>query len=315
MIESRTVGDVEIVQIIEFTGPTHDLHWMLPDMPRAAFDANADWLAPDFWMPATNRLVFTMQLWLLKASDRLILVDTGVGNGKKRASPYQNMINTPALDWLAAVGAPVDKITHVIHTHLHGDHVGWDTREDGGRWVPTFPNAVYYAPAADWMSFKSRHDAGTLGVHDGPFIDSVLPIADAGLLRLFEPGEQLADCLMPSAAPGHTAGQVTFSFRHAGERFIFAADVFHSPMQVQYPHVNSRWCELPDDARATRRALMQDAAATGATVYPAHAAGIDGWHIVCRDDGYVVNTRHRSRTTPAVPTAATPTRLPEPAHT
>ena len=154
MIQSRKIGDVELNQVVEFIGPTHDLDWMLPGIPRSAFEANAQWLEPNFWMARTNRLVFAMQLWVLKARDRAILIDTGVGNGKKRASRHQTMINTPAIDWLEAIGAAPDKITHVVHTHLHGDHIGWNTRDDGGRWVPTFPNATYFAPADDWAAFK-----------------------------------------------------------------------------------------------------------------------------------------------------------------
>ena len=304
MIQSRKIGDVDLIQVVEFIGPTHDLDWMLPGIPRSAFEDNAPWLEPNFWMARTNRLVFAMQLWVLKARDRAILIDTGVGNGKKRASRHQTMINTPAIDWLEAIGAAPDKITHVVHTHLHGDHIGWNTRDDGGHWVPTFPNATYFAPADDWATFKKQHDAGTLGVHDAPFVDSVLPIADAGLLHFFSPGEEIADCLMPTAAPGHTLGQVTFTFRHAGERCIFAADVLHSPMQVHFPKINSRWCEWPDAARRTRLALIEEAARTGATVYPAHALGVEGWQIVRQSDAFAVRTGDAPTTASPAPAAA-----------
>ncbi len=317
MINSRRIGDVELIQIVEFIGPTHDLEWMLPGMPRSALEANASWLEPNFWMGRTNRLVFSMQLWVLKARDRIILIDTGVGNGKRRASPHQTMLNTPALDWLEAIGARPEKVTHVVHTHLHGDHVGWDTRDDGGRWVPTFPNATYFAPAAEWTNFKARHDAGELGVHDGPFVDSVLPIAAAGLLRLFVPGEEVAGCLMPAAAPGHTFGQVTLAFRHAGEHCIFSADVLHSPMQLRFPDINSRWCEYPDAARATRRALIDEAATTGATIYPAHAIGVEGWQIVRQADGYALQIGDAAPMPPKLTFAAGASaskRLPVPAH-
>jgi glyoxylase-like metal-dependent hydrolase (beta-lactamase superfamily II) len=307
VIHSRKIGEVDLIQVVEFTGPTHDLEWMLPGIPRSAFDVNVSWLEPNFWMSRTNCLVFTMQLWLLKARDRIILLDTGVGNGKKRASRHQTMINTPVLDWLEAVGAPPDKVTHVVHTHLHGDHVGWNTRDDNGRWVPTFPNATYFAPADDWANFKARHDVGELGIHDAPFVDSVLPIDDAGLLRLFVPGEEIADCLLPAAAPGHTHGQVTFGFRHAGEYCIFSADVLHSPMQVQFPEINSRWCEWPGPARLTRFALMEEAARTGATIYPAHASGVEGWHVARQADGYVVRIGEPPAATQALPVVGIPT--------
>lgn len=294
MIHSRKIGNLEFIQIVEFVGPTHDLQWMLPGMPRRAFDDNASWLEPNFWIGRTDRLVFAMQLFVLKMGSQVILLDTGVGNGKKRPSPSQTMINTPALDWLAAVGAAPDKVTHVIHTHLHGDHVGWNTRDDGGRWVPTFPNATYFAPAEEWADFRWRHEAGKLGPHDPPFVDCVLPIADAGLLKCFAPGDEVADCLEAVAAPGHTRGQVMFRFRNGRELYIFSADVLHSPIQVQYPAVNSRWCELPDEARRTRLALMREAAGTDATVFPAHAVGTEGWRISRQGDGYLVQVGRRA---------------------
>jgi len=294
MIHSRKIGNLEFIQIVEFVAPTHDLEWMLPGIPRPAYDANASWLEPNFWMSRTNRLVFAMQLFVLKVDSHVILLDTGVGNGKKRLSPHQTMINTPALEWLAAIGAPADKVTHVVHTHLHGDHVGWNTRDDGGRWVPTFPNAKYFSPAEEWTEFKRRHDAGELGSHDAPFVDSVLPIMEAGLLKCFAPGDEVADCLEAVAAPGHTRGQVTFRFRNGCERYIFSADVLHSPIQVRYPAINSRWCELPEQARSTRLALMHEAASTDATVFPAHAIGVEGWRILRQGDDYTVQVGARA---------------------
>jgi glyoxylase-like metal-dependent hydrolase (beta-lactamase superfamily II) len=279
---------MEIVQIIEFSGPTHDADWMLPGLSQAALRANASWLTPSFWIESTNRLVFTMQLWLLKASDRIVVIDTGVGNAKMRPSPYQSMINTPVMDWLEAVGAPPDKITHVVHTHLHGDHVGWNTRQEDGRWQPTFPNATYYVPSDDWRAYKSRYDAGEQDLLGGSFADSVMPIAQAGLMRLFGDGDEIADCLRVHAAPGHSPGQVMLALRQSDQHCIFSGDVLHSPMQVLFPDVNSRWCELPDVARATRHKLLADAAATNATIFPAHAAGLHGWNVARRGEGYSV---------------------------
>jgi glyoxylase-like metal-dependent hydrolase (beta-lactamase superfamily II) len=288
MMNSRRIGDIELIQIIEFSGPTHDADWMLPGLPHAALRANASWLNPGFWIPSTNRLVFTMQLWLLKASDRIIVIDTGVGNAKMRPSPYQSMINTPVLDWLAAVGAPPDKVTHVVHTHLHGDHVGWDTRQEDGRWTPTFPNATYCIPKDDWGAYRPRYDAGDQNLLGGSFADSIMPVAEAGLVRFFGDDDEIAGCLLAHAAPGHSPGQVTLSLRHGDQHCIFSGDVLHSPMQVLFPDVNSRWCELPDVARATRHKLLADAAAANATIFPAHAAGLHGWKVSRRGEGYSV---------------------------
>jgi glyoxylase-like metal-dependent hydrolase (beta-lactamase superfamily II) len=288
MMNSRRIGDIELIQIIEFSGPTHDADWMLPGLPPAALRANASWLNPGFWIPSTNRLVFTMQLWLLKAGDRIIVIDTGVGNAKMRPSPYQSMINTPVLDWLAAVGAPPDKVTDVVHTHLHGDHVGWDTRQKDGRWTPTFSNATYYIPKDDWGAYRPRYDAGDQNLLGGSFADSIMPVAEAGLVRFFGDDDEIADCLLAHAAPGHSPGQVMLSLRHGDQHCIFSGDVLHSPMQVLFPDVNSRWCELPDVARATRHKLLADAAAADATIFPAHAAGLHGWKVARRGEAYSV---------------------------
>src|SRR4051812_14113361 len=76
MLYSRKIGPAELFQITEFTGPTHDAGWMLPELSRETLNANAAWLSPGYWLPHTNRLVFTMQLFVLKMSDRIIIIDT-----------------------------------------------------------------------------------------------------------------------------------------------------------------------------------------------------------------------------------------------
>jgi glyoxylase-like metal-dependent hydrolase (beta-lactamase superfamily II) len=294
MMFSRSLGgSAELVEIIEFDGPTHDAQWMLPDAPTQILNANAAWLQDRFWAPRTNRLVFTYQLWLLKMSDAIILIDTGCGNHKDRVSPYQNRINTPVIDWLEAVGAPPEKVTHVLHTHLHSDHVGWNTRLVDGVWVPTFPNATYYMPKLDYELFKSQ-SARSMGpeMYAGVLADSVVPVLQAGLTRFIEDGDEVAG-LVATATPGHTPGHIAYTLRHRGDEIIFAGDVLHSPVQVLCPHVNSRWCEDQTVARASRHALLCRAAASGAAIVPAHAKAIHGWRIGRTDDGFSIGFDER----------------------
>jgi glyoxylase-like metal-dependent hydrolase (beta-lactamase superfamily II) len=289
MMYSRPLGGgVELVEIIEFHAPTHDAQWMLPDAPPQTFRANISLLENRFWTPNTNRLVFTYQLWLLKMPDAIVLIDTGCGNHKHRVSPYQNNINTPAIDWLEAVGAPAEKVTHVLHTHLHSDHVGWNTRLLDGRWVPTFPNATYYMPKLDYDLFES-HGAVSMGpeMYDGVMADSVIPVMQAGLVRFIDSGDEIAG-LVAMATPGHTPGHLAYTFRHRGDEIIFAGDVLHSPVQVLCPHVNSRWCEAPSLARSSRQKLLRCAAASNATVFPAHAKGVHGWRVGRAGDGFSI---------------------------
>jgi len=288
MMNVRRLGGAELIQILEVHGPTHDADWMLPGVSHAALDGNIDWLTPEYYMPITNRLVFSFQLWILKAGANTIVIDTGIGNCKHRPTPWQNMMNTPALEWFYAVGLPPESITHVVHTHLHGDHVGWNTRLVDGRWEPTFPNAQHCMPAIDWCACKSRYDAGEHDLYGGSVADSVIPIVEAGLARFIHPGEEIADCLTVLPAPGHTPGHVLFSFHDAGEDAVFTGDVLHSPVQILDPALNSRWCEFPDDARASRRRLLHDAARDGVTIFPAHARTLDGWRVSNESGGFVL---------------------------
>jgi glyoxylase-like metal-dependent hydrolase (beta-lactamase superfamily II) len=293
MMKTHALGrNAEIVQIIEFEGPTHDAQWMLPDATPQILQANASWLRNHFWMPRTNRLVFSYQLWLVKTSDAIVLIDTGCGNHKPRVSPYQNMINTPVIDWLEGVGAAPEKVTHVLHTHLHSDHVGWNTRLLDGRWEPTFPNATYYMPQLDYELFTQRlAQKMSPEMYDGVIADSVTPIVAAGLTKFIEPGDEVAG-FIASAAPGHTPGQLVYSFRHNGGETIFAGDVFHSPIQVIHPHINSRWCEDQEQARLTRHALLCGAAARNAKILPAHIQGLDGWRVGRDGDGFSIGFDH-----------------------
>ena len=288
MFSRQLGGGAELIEIIEFDGPTHDAQWMLPDAPASLFDANKALLKDRFWTPLTNRLVFTYQLWLLKTSDATILVDTGCGNHKARVSPYQDKINTPVIDWLEAVGAAPEDVTHVLHTHLHSDHVGWNTRLIDGRWVPTFPNAVYYMPKLDYDLFNGRAAVGMKPeMYQGVMADSVNPVVHAGLVRFVAPGDEVAG-LVAIATPGHTPGHVAYLFRHRGEDIIFAGDVLHSPVQVLCPHVNSRWCEDQSLARRTRHDLLCTAVERDAAILPAHAKGLHGWRVARCDDGFAV---------------------------
>lgn len=289
MMMSRALGGgIDLVEIMEFHGPTHDAQWMLPGLSQQSLLANASWLENHFWMPKTNRLIFSYQLWLLKMSDAIILIDTGCGNHKQRVSPHQNMINTPVIDWLEAIGAAPDKVTHVLHTHLHADHVGWNTRLIGGRWAPTFPNATYYMPKLDFDLFRSRQ-ARSMGseMYEPVIADSVMPVYDAGLTRFIEADDEVAG-LVASAAPGHTPGHLVYTLRLHGDEIIFAGDVCHSPMQVLNPALNSRWCEDPDLARTTRHALLSRAADSGAAIIPAHAKGLCGWRVGRSEHGFSI---------------------------
>jgi glyoxylase-like metal-dependent hydrolase (beta-lactamase superfamily II) len=160
-------------------------------------------------------------------------------------------------------------VTHVVHTHLHSDHVGWNTTLKQGRWEPTFPNARYLMPRTDF-ALQIDPSGGARPHIDASFQDSVLPIVDAGLADFIKPGDEIADLLHVEAAPGHSVGQVNFRVRSRREEGLFSGDVMHSPIQVVEPWLNTTYCALPDVARKTRAAFLDRGAKGDALIMPMH---------------------------------------------
>lgn len=297
MLYQRDFGDTRIYQIVEFCGPTHDWDFMLPDIPRSILEANAGWLFPYFWVPRTGRLVFSMQIYVIERHGEIVILDTGVGNGKQRPAPSQTRLNTPMLDWLAGIGCTRESVRHILMTHLHGDHVGWNTIWENGAWRPTFPNATYHVPQDDWRAYYDAYVAGDTGINMGSFADSVMPIFEANLTSEIKPGDILPCGFRALAAPGHSPGQLAFELETQMGPVIFTGDVFHSPIQVFVPEINSRWCELPDVARRTRKRLLTRAAQSDAILFPAHAVTLDGWYIGEKQSGHslAIGTRQITR--------------------
>lgn len=271
-MQTRMIGDVRITRIHEYSGPTHAPSFLLPDMAPSTLEGNREWMAPNHWIPHMNKLILTVQMWVVHAGDRIIVVDTGVGNHKPREGMARmHQLNNLVLEWLEAAGAPPDKVTDVALTHLHMDHVGWNTRWVDGRWTPTFPNARYHIPLDDFKFCESgRNKEEALDVFGASFEDSVMPIVREGLASMIEPGADIADCLRAQAASGHSPGQVAYRIRSRGDEAIFSGDICHNPIQIVEPQLNSGYCIWPDKARQTRREFLVSAADREALVLPVH---------------------------------------------
>ena len=175
----------------------------------------------------------------------------------------------------------------MVHTHLHVDHVGWNTVHEGGRWVPTFPNARYVMPRADFDFFRAAAATGFNPLVDGSFADSVMPVVEAGLVDFVGDTGEVADCLGIEPAPGHCPGMLTFRLRSAGREAIFSADVMHSPVQVLNPALNTAYCSDPGRARTTRAALLARAAIREALIMPAHFGAPYCGYVRRQGDGYL----------------------------
>ncbi|MCW4115450.1 MBL fold metallo-hydrolase [Aurantimonas sp. MSK8Z-1] len=286
MITSWRIGAATVTALSEYYGPVHVPDRLFPDLDRAVLREHRDLLEGRFWYEAIDRLVISVTLWIVTLAGRTILIDTGIGNGKTRRTPRANMMNTVVPDWLAAAGAAPDQVTDVVMTHLHADHVGWNTVRDGDHWVPTFPGATYHVPRADfehWAEIDRRGEA----VDGGSFRDSVLPVLEAGLVRWTQAGDRVADTLDAVSARGHTPGQLAMWLRSEGRAAVFCGDILHHPVHVLRPEWNSVVDVEPDHAAATRQAFLAEVADRDVLVAPCHFAPPHAAFVRREADGYV----------------------------
>ncbi|MET9150916.1 MBL fold metallo-hydrolase [Streptomyces griseoflavus] len=276
-MEQIELGDVTITRVREYYGSvemTPDAFF--PESPKEVWDDNAPWLTPHFLDRDTHSVRSAIQTWLLRSEGRTILVDTGVGNHKDRPyAPVWNRLETDFLAHLSRAGVEPEDVDIVINTHLHIDHVGWNTSLHGRKWVPTFPNATYLMPKDDFdfwnpaNGHQSRLGRGNQNV----FEDSVAPVHQAGQTALWESRHQIDAALRLDAAPGHTPGSSVLTLTSGTDRAVFVGDMLHNPVQILEPDANSCFCEDPAGARATRRKVLGWAADNNALVIPAHLGG------------------------------------------
>jgi glyoxylase-like metal-dependent hydrolase (beta-lactamase superfamily II) len=265
------LGDVTITSVVE-----DQVEHIPPELFFPAADAAAvgkhPWCVPDFADDAGN-IALRVQALVVECAGRRLLVDPCVGNGKTRAMPFWHDQSWPFLERFEAAGFTPAAIDTVVHTHLHADHVGWDTHRVGEEWVPTFTRARHLYTQAE----LDEVEAGTGMDFAQTYADSVAPVLAAGLADVVEPDTDLGDGLRLASTPGHTPGHVSLWIERAGETAVVTGDVLHHPVQCAEPG----WAEVgdadPDVARASRRALLEEAAARRVlfvgTHFPNHPAG------------------------------------------
>ncbi|AMN44828.1 MBL fold metallo-hydrolase [Rhodoplanes sp. Z2-YC6860] len=265
-----TFGDVSMQRVIESETPLLSPFEIFPDCTQAHLDANRDWLVPRFQNAADGLLTITIQSFLLRRNGLTILVDSCSGNDKEtRARPQFRHAQWPWLDRLAEAGVRPEDIDIVLCSHLHVDHVGWNTRLDNGRWVPTFPNARYLISQREWDYWQAVGAAGLQRAGDY-ITDSVLPVFESGQAELVGDEHAVAASISVEPAPGHTPGQMMVRLGSGREQAILSADLMHHPLQVRYPDWSTRFCADPVQARTTRRNFFNAHAGTGRLIFPAH---------------------------------------------
>lgn len=245
----------------------------IEDFRGADIEPHAHWLCPQYFDRESSECLLSQHAWLIEAAGKRILVDPCVGHRRSRPGlPFYDMIDSPMLERLEALGAPPESIDYVFCTHLHLDHVGWNTRLSDGRWVPTFPNARYiFSQVED--EFWRRDLTGELPAAEvfnaGVYAECIQPVIEAGLAETAGPGERIADCITLIDAAGHTLGHVAGVLESAGEGAVLAGDALHHPLQALYPDRPIHAMD-PMMAQATRHRLLDLCADTDYWLAPAH---------------------------------------------
>jgi glyoxylase-like metal-dependent hydrolase (beta-lactamase superfamily II) len=268
------LGDVTVTRIEEMHGPTGMTpQQFFPTVPGRAWERHRSDLVPDHLGPDDGVVRTAMQTWLLRSEGRTILLDTGIGNDKERPGvPPWSHLASDYLGNLARAGVRPEDVDLVINSHLHLDHIGWNTRRVGGEWVPTFPNATYLMPAADVAFWDPAVNPGVAdGVNANAYEDSVSPVR--AQTRTWA-DEYVVDAnLRLVAAPGHTPGSSVLVLGSGSDRALFAGDLLHTPVQLGEPEHSSCFCEDPAEAARSRRRWLGWAADHRALLLPAHFAG------------------------------------------
>ena len=239
------VGDVAILRVVESEIPIGHAFLFGEEKPAAL---DTPWLRPHF-VTDDGRLLLSIHAFVVDDGRHRIVVDTCIGNDKTRRAAFMSNLKGPFLQQLAAAGYPAESIDRVLCTHMHVDHVGWNTRLVDGRWVPTFPNARYLFARTEWEHWeKEPVDPG-----DDIIGDSVRPIVDAGLADLVACDHRVSESVWLEPTPGHTPGHVSVRIESRGARAVITGDLMHHPLQIADPDVSAIVDSDPAAARATRR--------------------------------------------------------------
>jgi glyoxylase-like metal-dependent hydrolase (beta-lactamase superfamily II) len=289
MADMFKIGEATITRVQETNRPVYPLRDIFPECTDDLIARHRHWLAPHHYDAETGRIRLAVHSWLLQVGGKNILIDCCCGNGKRKPGrPFWENLNEPYLERLAAAGARPEQIDLVICTHLHHDHVGWNTVNRDGKWVPTFPNARYVFSKPD-VEYFSKVDADP---KEGPaelgtFRECVVPILDASKADLVSGGaHRLNDFIEIAPAPGHSPGHVVFKLESKGERGVFIGDVLHHMLQIYYPQWNFPKNANAAQAVVSRRRVLDDIAAIGALMIPAHVGAPFAGRVEKTADGF-----------------------------
>lgn len=290
-IQTHRVGNATVTRVAELFLPELPASYLFPDRDRSILSADRPrWIGSENTSADGQHLALSVHSWIVKTGRHTIVIDTGAGNGKSRPlNAVFNQLDNPWLERLAAAGVRPADVDFVLITHLHVDHVGWNTVRKDDRWVPTFPNAQYVFSAAEHSFYGDEQNVQAPSA--GVFADSVQPVVDAGQALLLDTQQQsmLADLegFTFHRTKGHSFDHLSIGFTSEGEHALFSGDVMHHPVQVARPEWNSVFCEFQDDALRSRLWALNYAADHEATFFSSHFPGTSAGRVTRDEAGFV----------------------------
>jgi glyoxylase-like metal-dependent hydrolase (beta-lactamase superfamily II) len=295
------IGSATVTRIDEIPLPNVVPFVLYPDLDAGALEQYGRILTKDSYDHKAGTLTESIHSWLVRFSGHNILVDTGVGNGKTLpTTPQFDHLDLPYLDRLLAAGVQPEEVDFVLLTHVHMDHVGWNSRYQGGAWVPTFPKAKYI-----FSRTEQRYNASLSGHEQAPdlpspslgkpvrqpasnvYDQSIAPIIEAGLAELIDvDGGEFLDGFSFLPTPGHSIDHASIRLRSHGQEALFSGDVMHHPLQVYRPDLRSGYCEFPGPSRASREWILAYASENNALCFTSHFAESSAGYVSRRASGF-----------------------------
>ena len=279
------IGGVEITRLVEVWKWEDDI-WMVLDGAKPEIVHTQPWLLPNH-ATAQGRMFINFQAFVIKAGQRRIMIDTCVGADRDREFPVFNHMQTTFLEDLASIGVSTDDVDTVLCTHLHFDHVGWNTRLVNGRWVPTFPKARYLFSRKEYEHWIMLRDTG--GYHAINHLqDSIDPVVAAGLVDFIDHDHKLSDEIRLLPTPGHTPDHVSVYVSSQGEQAVITGDLMHHPIQVAMPAHHATFdMDKPAGAK-TRAAFVSQFQEKPVLVIGSHFADPGAGYIVRHGDSWLL---------------------------
>jgi glyoxylase-like metal-dependent hydrolase (beta-lactamase superfamily II) len=290
MTLTLNLGDMRIDRIIEQEIPSFDIMEFFPNLTQEVLEEHREMLEPKALDPVTGLMALTMQSYVVRVGGMTILIDSCIGNHKDRPTrpTWHQKTDSTYMDALNAAGMTVEDIDIVMCTHLHPDHVGWNTKLEDGRWVPTFPNAKYVFSENELNYWTEQNAKKPIG----HFVDSVLPIVEAGRAQLVKSDVELTHGVQLLPTPGHTPDHYAVRLSSGGQDAIVTGDLIHSPIQCACTHLHSRPDVDREQGLLTRNTFMDTYAETDTLIAATHFPSPSFGHFVRKGDAF--GYRYRS---------------------